>query len=172
MKYYTDGYTTGGNPSNGGGFTVVDESGHLLTTEVINKEGFTNNEAELLGIEWAVENAQHGDTISTDSMCMLSWIHSGKSKARRDLQPIMRRIGLLVMDRNLNLCWEGRDFNLAGIYNEKMKLDTGRPAEWVKKSKHYLKHRGNKMKRNYKNLLPSSASLEESEQQVSFLRSI
>ena len=51
MKYYSDGFTNGSNPSKtGGGYSIVDENNTLLVLEKIEKKGFTNNEAELLGL--------------------------------------------------------------------------------------------------------------------------
>lgn len=126
MKYYTDGYTIGLNPSpTGGGYAVVDESGKLLVHEVINKEGFTNNEGEILGLERALEICGRGDVISTDSMVALTWIHSGKSKARKDLNPLLQKLKEIVEDKKINLIWEGRDYNIAGHFNES--YDSGRP---------------------------------------------
>ena len=109
----------GTNPSDiGGGFTIVDENDNLIKIEEIFKKKFTNNEAEIRGIQFALEYAKEGDTISTDSMCCLSWVNRGKSKARPDLNDILTNCYLLKLQKGINLMWEGRDFNLAGIYNE------------------------------------------------------
>lgn len=161
MKYFTDGYTLGSNPSHGGGYTIVDETGSLIESKVINKEGFTNNEAEILGIEKALELCKAGDTISTDSMNSLSWVFGGKSKARPDLNDRLHYLMLRMIELNINLCWERRDFNLAGLYNEKMKLDTGRPEGWTKRSRKYMA----RYKRGRK-------PLTEYQEQLAFLRSI
>lgn len=119
MKYYTDGWMMGNNPSPlGGGFTITNESGEVIKREEIYKKGFTNNEAEIRGIEFALEYADKGDTVSTDSMCCLTWARTGKSKARPDLKERLQHCKLLFTEKEINLMWEGRDFNLAGIYNE------------------------------------------------------
>lgn len=163
MKLYTDGYTKGSNPSYGGGYTIVDESGSLIETQVIEKKGFTNNEAEICGIERAFELCKYGDAISTDSMNSLTWVFGGKSKARPDLSERLHALMVGMIEKNINLCWERRDFNLAGLYNEKMKLDSGRPEAWQSASRKYMR----KYKRR-RQLLPDP----EREQQLSFLRSI
>lgn len=119
MKYYTDGFMTGSNPSPiGGGYTIVDENNVLVHREVILQSGFTNNEAETRGIIHALRIANNNDTISTDSMCCLTWINSGKSKARPDLYEVLQEGRRLLKEKNINLMWEGREFNLAGIQNE------------------------------------------------------
>lgn len=119
MKYYTDGFMIGGNPSDtGGGFTIVDENNESIHREVVNKKNFTNNEAETLGILKALTIAKEGDTVSTDSMCCLGWVNRGKSKARPDLNELLSTAKFLAEKKKINLCWERRDFNLAGIYNE------------------------------------------------------
>lgn len=119
MKYYTDGFMYGDNPSPiGGGYTITDENGELIHREVVKKEGYTNNEAEIGGILWALRNAETGDAISTDSMCCLTWANGGKSKARPDLKEILQECKKLMEEKAINLMWEGRDFNLAGIMNE------------------------------------------------------
>jgi ribonuclease HI len=119
MKYYCDGYTLDWNPSKtGGGYSIVDEHGSLLEHKVINKEGFTNNEAEILGILGTLEMCEEGDQVSTDSMCSLSWINKGSAKARPDLNPLLSKCKELLGEKRINLMWERRDFNLAGHFNE------------------------------------------------------
>jgi len=120
MKYYTDGWMMGSkNPSPyGGGFTVVDEDNELIKREEVRHQGFTNNEAEIRGIKFALEYAEKGDSVSTDSMCCLSWVNKGKSKARPDLFELLQECKKLKTEKGINFHWEGRDFNLAGIYNE------------------------------------------------------
>ena len=107
------------NPSPyGGGYTIVDENNELVSRYMIYEKGFTNNEAEIRGIEATLEYAEKADTISTDSMCCLTWVNTGKSKSRPDLNEVLRKCKTLLKEKEINLCWEGRDFNLAGIYNE------------------------------------------------------
>lgn len=120
MKYYTDGWMMGSkNPSPyGGGFTVMGENNEFIVRQEIYKKGLTNNKAEIQGILYALEYAEYGDTVSTDSMCCLSWVNSGKSKARPDLNELLIKCKIIKKEKNINVCWEGRDFNLAGIYND------------------------------------------------------
>lgn len=119
MKYYTDGFNIRSNPSpEGGGYTVVDETGELVHREVIRKSFFTNNEGEILGILHGLQIAKNDDTVSTDSMCCLSWVNKGKSKARPDLNHVLQKCHILMKTKSINLMWERREFNLAGILNE------------------------------------------------------
>ena len=123
MKYYSDGFMYQSNPSPiGGGFTVTDEIGNLIHREVIKKEGLTNNEAEVRGILQAMEIAEHKDSVSTDSMCCLTWARKGSAKPRPDLYEVLQRCKFLLNDKELNLMWEAREFNLAGIMNESNQL--------------------------------------------------
>lgn len=118
-KYYCDGFVIGQNPSPyGGGYTIVDEDNNLIRHEHVKKINFTNNEGEILGILNALRLAQQGDSISTDSMCCLSWANSGRSKARPDLNIYLTEVKTLLREKSLNLMWEGRNYNLAGLYNE------------------------------------------------------
>lgn len=120
MKYYTDGWVKGHNPSKwGGGYTVVDENNNLIKYIDIEKVGFTNNEGETLGILEGLRVAGVGDSVSTDSMCCLGWANRGFSKARPDLNELLRECRQLMRKKKINLLWEGREFNLAGIYNER-----------------------------------------------------
>lgn len=119
MKYYIDGFVDGSNPSDtGGGYSIVDENGELVEIEYIEKRGFTNNEAEVLGLYNALCYAESGDTISTDSQNNLYWLCGGKSKSRPDLNDVLSKSKDLLKNSNVTIVWEPRDFNLAGVYNE------------------------------------------------------
>lgn len=120
MKYYSDGFLRGPkNPSNlGGGYTIVDENGNLIKRVEVEKVRFSNNEAEILGILETMKLANDKDAISTDSMCCLTWARAGRSKARPDLNEIMQECRNLLAIKRLNLMWEGREYNLAGLFNE------------------------------------------------------
>src|SRR3990167_8462361 len=125
MKYFTDGYTLLRNPSPvGGGFSIIDENNKLLIHERIEKVGFTNNEGEILGILWCLEICKEGDIISTDSMCAISWVRTGKSKSRKDLKEIFEKCQRLKNEKKVNLMWESREYNLAGHFNEE--FDSGK----------------------------------------------
>lgn len=122
MKFFTDGFTEFKNPSPiGGGYTIVDENGTLLKVENISKAHFTNNEAELLGVYNCLKDyCNEGDVISTDSMNSIAWIRTSKlhKVARQDLLDIIIQSKKLILDKKINLMWEGREYNLAGIFNE------------------------------------------------------
>lgn len=119
MKYYIDGFVNGKNPSPfGGGYSIVDENGELVEIEYIEKSGFTNNEAEVLGLYNALGYATSGDIISTDSQNNLYWLCGGKSKSRPDLNDVLEKSKGLLKNSNVTIVWEPREYNLAGIYNE------------------------------------------------------
>jgi ribonuclease HI len=127
MKYYVDGYTRERNPSPiGGGFTITDEEGKVLIRFEVKKKGFTNNEAELLAVKFCLEKyCDTDDEISTDSMNTISWIRRGKSKARPDLGEAISSARYILDSKNVLLLWEGREENLAGIYNDEVV-----PKQW------------------------------------------
>lgn len=127
-KYYTDGFTVQKNPSPvGGGYTIVDENDKHLLTQNIDKVGLTNNEAELQGVYRCLKDyCQVGDIISTDSMNTIAWVRAKNLRkvARQDILDVIIQCKKLIADKKINLMWEGRDYNLAGVYNEHNKLDT------------------------------------------------
>ncbi len=128
MKFYIDGFTKLRNPSPiGGGYSIFDENNTLIKVENIKKIGMTNNEAELLGLLNCLKEVKIGDTISTDSMNTIAWIRTKKDKkiARQDLLPIILECRQMIDSLKINLIWEGRDYNLAGKYNESSGIDTG-----------------------------------------------
>lgn len=128
MKFYIDGFTKLRNPSPiGGGYSIFDENNTLIKVENIKKIGMTNNEAELLGLLNCLKEVKIGDTISTDSMNTIAWIRTKKDKkiARKDLLPIILECRQMIDSLKVNLIWEGRDYNLAGKYNENSGIDTG-----------------------------------------------
>ena len=119
MKYYVDGFLAVGNPSPlGGGYTIVDEDNNLVHQEVIKRQGYTNNEAELDAVLWAMKHATTGDAVSTDSMTTLTWVRKGSSKARKDLHEKLQTAKSYLQMKKINLMWESREHNLAGIVNE------------------------------------------------------
>ncbi len=122
MKYYSDGFSINKNPSPiGGGFSIVREDNLLIEFRRIFKENFTNNEAELLGVLEALRIVSKGDTVSTDSKIVILWVFNigrRKKNARKDLDPLKIEAYILLKRKNINLIWEPRDKNLAGIYNE------------------------------------------------------
>ena len=133
VKYFTDGFTKLRNPSPvGGGYTIVDENNTVITVENIDKVGMTNNEAELLGVWHCLNICDEFDTISTDSMNTISWVRTNKAKKvkRQDLLPFIFECQKLIEEKIINLIWEGREHNLAGIYNETNHLDTCIIPSW------------------------------------------
>ena len=116
---YTDGFCLVKNPSPfGGGFTVTDYLGTVLSRQKILKNNFTNNEAELLGVLRGCELSENNGIVVTDSMNTIHWVKRGKSKARPDLNEIIAKTKKIAEEKEIFLKWEKRDYNLAGIYNE------------------------------------------------------
>ena len=121
---HADGFLFESNPSPvGGGFTVVDSEGRLLAREVYEQEGFTNNEAELLGVAHAIWLAPSGATVVTDSRVVRTWIRKGKSKARPDLNGEIKEARRSANRKVIAIVQVPRNENLAGIYNEKHPAD-------------------------------------------------
>lgn len=119
MIYFTDCFVMGTNPSTtGGGYTIVNEHNEVVEIKRIYKKGFTNNEGELLGVLRAIELSEIGSEIYTDSQCICFWVKNGKSKARKDLNDILKNAYSDMEKKNLTLVWIPREENLAGIYNE------------------------------------------------------
>lgn len=122
MTYYIDGYTIWSNPSEtGGGYTIFDSNNNLIKTVEVLKEGFTNNEAELIAVNECAKLCEIGDTIITDSTNTIKWVSKKpnlKKKKRRDLYSIKLETFELIANKNINLVWKPREENLAGIYNE------------------------------------------------------
>lgn len=120
--FHTDGFVNGKNgETRSGGFTVYRNGKLLVTTSRENRNGLTNNEAELLGVHYALMCAEPGDEIVTDSMNTLSWIRSGNPKARPDLKEQASEAKTLLHSKQINLYWRPREENEAGNYNEFIK---------------------------------------------------
>jgi ribonuclease HI len=125
-KLYSDGYVNGHNPSPiGGGYRVCDETGRVLFHERIRKQNFTNNEAELLGVQRALLLSEPFSTVSTDSQNTIYWVRSGNPKSRPDLKSVSQYCKELVKLKHIKLIWEPREVNLAGIENEKVSISKG-----------------------------------------------
>ena len=119
MIYYSDGYCLLKNPSpKGGGFTVFNRKNKLIMEMRIEKSGFTNNEAELLGVYNAIKLAKKFDSVVTDSQIALGWIYRKSCGSRKDLNSIAIESHKLMVEKEINLAWLPREYNLAGHYNE------------------------------------------------------
>lgn len=119
MKLYADGYCLRKNPSPiGGGWTVATRK-RLIKTQEVLKEGFTNNEAELLACYNAILLADKGDEVVVDSQNTLAWINRGSCKARPDLSHIAFAAKKEMFEKGIRVYWLPREKNFAGHYNEK-----------------------------------------------------
>lgn len=116
-KIYTDGFTIGKNPSNtGGGFVLIVEENAKIYVERIFKTNFTNNEAELCGLNKASQFASEGDWILSDSFTAIAWVHRGNCKARPDLCQMAKDAKDNCEYKNLILKHIPRELNIAGNY--------------------------------------------------------
>lgn len=118
-KFFVDGFVMGANPSQiGGGFTIVDENNKFISRKMMKKVGFTNNDGEILGIYFALKHCGVGDTISSDSQTAIGWVMRAYSKSRKDLNTLLRACQIMMSEKEVSIIWEGRDDNLAGVFNE------------------------------------------------------
>jgi ribonuclease HI len=118
--WYSDGFGIGQNGiTTRGGYTVF--KGNTLIENIETPaigNIHTNNQAELQGIERAVELMSKNDLLITDSMNSMYWIHKGKARSRSDLNNIIIKITKLSKEKNISIQWKRREENLAGHYNE------------------------------------------------------
>jgi ribonuclease HI len=114
--FFVDGFVKGTrNPSPfGGGFVIADRDGIEIEKVTLDTPNFTNNEGEVRAIIRALEMAQEGDEIYTDSQIAEIWVKSGKSKARPDLLSEIERGNILMHQKKVYIGWVPRDMNLAG----------------------------------------------------------
>lgn len=116
---FTDGFTFDSNPSpTGGGFTITDNCGRLISRRRIHRSGLTNNEAEVRGLAYAVRIAEEGDIVLSDSQVAIGWVLGGESGARPDLNDRLRRANDRMRKKHLRLKFVRRAENPAGVYNE------------------------------------------------------
>ena len=90
----------------------------VLKTEEFLRPNFTNNEADMLGLVAALEPAQEGDTIITDSNVCVWWMTNGKTNARRDLDNLCRKARELSLSKGIKVLWRPCNQSFAGQYNE------------------------------------------------------
>lgn len=117
-ELFVDGYTIGKNPSKFGGGYCIMENDVILEEVEVKRMNFTNNEAELLGMTRALELADEGTVIYTDSQNTIAWVRSGRPKSRMDLLYMADRAKKMRRDKSVNIVWVPREENLAGIYLE------------------------------------------------------
>lgn len=117
-KLYCDGHFIDRKP----GYSIVNSEGTLIDTNRCpsNFPALDAIDAEIWAIIVALEMSEKGDLVSTDSMAALSSVNGGRSKTRPFLDEWLWRAHNLMIDKNINLMWERREFNLAGQFNENM----------------------------------------------------
>ena len=124
-KYYCDGFNNA-NPGNKGGWTIAsfyNEDETLFTFFTIEKEQFTNNEAELFGVLYCCRFANNNSIIYTDSQNTIAWIiRAGRLlqlKSRPELTKFAKMCSDIINEKHLILKWVSRERNIAGIFNDK-----------------------------------------------------
>lgn len=130
-----DGWMTGPNPAQGGGFTVVNfDTKQLVKRHLFWKHGFTNNDAELWAVAAGAQLCQAGGTIRSDSELMVKWwVPKGRCGARPDLNTLCKLAHDTIRDKSLSLIWVPREENLAGIHNDTNKFKDWYAKEQLKK---------------------------------------
>lgn len=71
------------------------------------------------GIMLAIDPAEAGDIIGSDSRLVLGWVCRGRSRTRSDLNDRLRAAAELVQSKGLKLRFVPRRFNVAGLHNER-----------------------------------------------------
>lgn len=123
LTLYADGFMHSGNPCYSGGFTVVNDAGSLVARRIFKVEPpkkWTNMEAELWGVAFAVQIADYEDTILCDNESVVKWwVPRGACKSRPDLNSLARMTRDAVEYKKLDVQWCPREESLAGIYNDR-----------------------------------------------------
>jgi len=121
--FYCDGYQIDGNPGTQGGATVVRLDDNKVYKSTYKRDKVTNNEVELDAAILAAVNAKKGDTIITDSKLVVLYGTRDKTRAKSKFPELKfrgKKLSKLLKEKELNIIWEPRDNNLAGIYNAEM----------------------------------------------------
>ncbi len=113
MKIWADGFS---NPKRCG-YVVYDSKEAPLIITFNEKK--TNNECEYEAVYAACRVCNIGDTISTDSQLVYNQIINGWKVNAEHLKEYIRLIKQLVKDKEINLIWEPRELNKAGVYIER-----------------------------------------------------
>lgn len=114
MKIYIDGSGFNGRESK---YIVAFEDGKIIKQQF--KEEKTSNEMEYESLLKALEEANQGDEIFTDSQLLERQI-SGKYRVRAEnLFPLFMKAKKLIEDKKVILKWIPREENYAGNLLEK-----------------------------------------------------
>jgi len=116
MKIWIDGSGWNGKESK---FCVTTEDGEIILRRLDKR--LTNNEMEYMALLGALEIANEGDTIYTDSKLVEGQVVKGWKCTKAHLFPLMMRARKLVKQKGVELKWIPRKENKAGHLLEEEK---------------------------------------------------
>ena len=111
MNIYLDGSGFNGKTS---GYAVVFEGNvkpPIVVRLTLNK---TNNEMEYASLIRALEEAETGDHLFTDSQLLVGQVTAGWKVNFAHLRPLVKDAKRLVAEKKVKLTWVPREKNLAG----------------------------------------------------------
>ena len=111
MKIWLDGSGWNGKTS---GYAVVFESGLRQPIVVRLREKKTNNEMEYAALIRALEEAEKGDALFTDSQLLLGQVSAGWKINAVHLRPLVAQAKALMAANSTSLTWVPREQNKAG----------------------------------------------------------
>lgn len=115
MIYYADASKS----SLGCQILVTDIAGNLLINTFLESE-LTNNELEYYAILYAINKAENGATIYSDSNLCVQQINGNFKIKNARLKPFAEQIKRKIKDKQIKIEWISREANLAGHILEKM----------------------------------------------------
>ncbi len=111
MKIFFDGSGWNGKTS---GYAVVFEDGRRAPIVVRLHEKKTNNEMEYVGLIEALQHAQPGDALFTDSQLLVGHVTAGGKVNYAHLRPLVAEAKRLLAAKKVTLTWVPREENKAG----------------------------------------------------------
>jgi ribonuclease HI len=116
-KFYVDGAGTNGKVSR----TCVYYPGIPGPVVKTFQQKYTNNECEYMALIDALEAAENGDIIYTDSLLMVNHLKGEYRVRARNLMPLFEKAKKLAKEKKIVVLWVPREKNLAGKHLEKNK---------------------------------------------------
>lgn len=109
MKIYIDGSGFNGRESK---YAVVFEDGKIIKEKFTEKR--TNNEMEYEALIRALQFAEKGDIIYTDSQLVVGQVMKGWRITKEHLFPLAMKAKKLRNEKHIPIIWIPRKENLAG----------------------------------------------------------